>query len=81
MQNNILTFREWNENHVKVNFILGGGVEVYTFDKLFFKSGKKERIEGFKNFQNKELLKLYKDNFVEIQKLYTEVIENSELTF
>jgi len=79
MQQNILTFREWNENHVKVNFILGGAMEVYSFDKLIYRTTKKDKIESYKNFQNRELLRMYKINFNEIQKEYTEMIDNLNL--
>ena len=79
MQQNILTFREWNQNHVKVIFTLNGCVEVHSFNKFFFWTNKKDTIQNFKDFQNKELLKLYKMFFGEIQKKYTELIENIEL--
>ena len=76
MELNILTFREWNENHVKVNFILDGAVEVYSFGKLVYKSRNKETIQRFKDYQNTELLKFYKKNFDDIQDLYDELIDN-----
>jgi plasmid replication initiation protein len=79
MQQNILTFREWNENHVKVNFILGGGVKVFSFDKLLFNSSKKETVQNFNDFQQKELLNLYKKHFNKIQKKYTKIIEDLDI--
>lgn len=76
--NNILTFREWNQNHVKVYFDLNGSsVTVTSFDKTIFKSYKNERIQNFKNNQNGELLKLYRESFQNIQRNYTELIEST----
>lgn len=79
MQQNILTFREWNQNHVKVVFTLDGFVIVYSFEKEIFISGNKETIRKFKDFQGNQLLNLYKRNFEEIQKNYTKLLENIDI--
>lgn len=79
MQQNILTFREWSENHVKIDFILNNGVKVFSFGKPIFESHKRETIQRFVDNQSKELLILYKKHFNEIQKNYTEMIDNLEI--
>lgn len=73
----ILTFREWNQNHVKVKFILDGPMEVHSFDKLMYSTTKKEKIENYINFQNRELLRLYKLNFNDIQNEYQKTQEDA----
>jgi len=79
MQQGILTFREWSENHVKIKFILNGSVEIYSFGYLIFKSNNKETIKKYKDNQSKELLIRYKKHFNEIQKNFTEMIDNLDI--
>jgi hypothetical protein len=79
MQQNILTFREWNDNHVKVKFDRVGSVEVYSFGELVFKSNNKETIQKYKDNQSKELLIRYKKHFNQIQKNFTEMIDNLDI--
>lgn len=76
----IITFREWNQNNVKVFYDLdGSSVTVTSFDQIIFRSNKKETINAFKNHQNKELLKVYKTCFQQIQKKFSELLDNISL--
>ncbi len=79
MENNVLTFREWHQNHTKVFFGIYGGVTVTSFNKPIFTSENKETVEKFQHNQSAEMLKLYSKQFQDIQKNYTELLENSEL--
>lgn len=79
MQQKILTFREWSENFVKVDFDLVGRVRVYSFGQLIFETNNKDTIQNYKDNQSKELLKRYKKHFNQIQKNYTEMIDNLEI--
>ena len=70
----ILTFREWNENFVKVIFDLEGGVEIKSFDKTILKIKSAKIVNGLLEEQSKMLLKHYKDNFDKIQSQYQELL-------
>jgi hypothetical protein len=70
----ILTFREWNENFVKVIFDLEGGVEIKSFDKTILKIKSPKVFNGLLENQSKMLLKHYKDNFDTIQSQYQELL-------
>jgi len=59
----ILTFREWNENFVKVLFDLDGGVEITSFDKTILKMKNAKIVNGLLENQSGMLLKHYKDNY------------------
>jgi len=72
----IIPFREWADNHVKVNFILNDGVEVLSFDKPIFKSKNETDVRNFVENQNKQLLKLYKKHFDDIQDGFYEIADN-----
>jgi len=71
----ILTFREWNENFVKVIFDLEGGVEIKSFDKTILKIKSAKIVNGLLEEQSKMLLKHYKDNFDKIQSQYQELLK------
>ncbi len=75
----ILTFREWNENFVKVLFDLDGGVEITSFDKTILKMKNAKIVNGLLENQSGMLLKHYKDNFDKIQKQFQQLI-NEVLT-
>ena len=75
----ILTFREWQENFVKVLFDLDGGVEIKSFDKTILKMRNVKIVNGLLEDQSKMLLKHYKDNFDKIQKQFQQLI-NEVLT-
>jgi hypothetical protein len=79
MENNVLTFREWHQNHTKVFFGIYGGVTVTSFNLPIFTSESAATTDKFKHEQSKEMLKLYKQQFQDIQKNYTQLLENSEL--
>jgi len=70
----ILTFREWNENFVKVIFDLEGGVEIKSFDKTILKIKSAKIVNGLLEDQSKMLLKHYKDNFDKIQSQFQELL-------
>jgi hypothetical protein len=73
----ILTFREWNENFVKVLFDLDGGVEIKSFDKTILRMRNVKVVNGLLEDQSKMLLKHYKDNFDKIQKQFQQLINES----
>jgi hypothetical protein len=75
----ILTFREWQENFVKIIFDLDGGVEIKSFDKTILKMKNAKIVNGLLEDQSKMLLKHYKDNFDKIQKQFQQLI-NEVLT-
>jgi hypothetical protein len=75
----ILTFREWNENFVKVLFDLDGGVEIKSFDKTILKIKNVKVVNGLLENQSGMLLKHYKDNFDKIQNQFQQLI-NEVLT-
>jgi len=75
----ILTFREWNENFVKVLFDLDGGVEIKSFDKTILKMRNAKIVNGLLENQSGMLLKHYKDNFDKIQNQFQQLI-NEALT-
>jgi hypothetical protein len=75
----ILTFREWNENFVKVLFDLDGGVEITSFDKTILKMKNAKIVNGLLENQSGMLLKHYKDNFDKIQNQFQQLI-NEALT-
>jgi hypothetical protein len=75
----ILTFREWNENFVKVLFDLDGGVEIKSFDKTILKMRNVKIVNGLLENQSGMLLKHYKDNFDKIQNQFQQLI-NEALT-
>ncbi len=75
----ILTFREWNENFVKVLFDLDGGVEITSFDKTILKMKNAKIVNGLLENQSGMLLKHYKDNFDKIQNQFQQLI-NEVLT-
>jgi hypothetical protein len=75
----ILTFREWQENFVKIIFDLDGGVEIKSFDKTILKMRNAKIVNGLLEDQSKMLLKHYKDNFDKIQKQFQQLI-NEVLT-
>lgn len=75
----ILTFREWQENFVKIIFDLDGGVEIKSFDKTILKMRNVKIVNGLLEDQSKMLLKHYKDNFDKIQKQFQQLI-NEVLT-
>jgi hypothetical protein len=75
----ILTFREWNENFVKVLFDLDGGVEIKSFDKTILKIKNVKVVNGLLENQSGMLLKHYKDNFDKIQNQFQQLI-NEALT-
>ena len=75
----ILTFREWNENFVKVLFDLDGGVEIKSFDKTILKIKNVKVVNGLQENQSGKLLKHYKDNFDKIQNQFQQLI-NEALT-
>jgi hypothetical protein len=70
----ILTFREWNENFVKVIFDLEGGVEIKSFDKTILKIKSAKIVNGLLENQSKMLLKHYSDNFDKIQSQYLKLL-------
>ncbi len=75
----ILTFREWNENFVKVLFDLDGGVVIKSFDKTILKMRNVKIVNGLLENQSGMLLKHYKDNFDKIQNQFQQLI-NEALT-
>ena len=79
MEMNILTFREWNENFVKVNFELEGfgGVEVHSFDKRIYSSLDRTIVKDLLINTSKVLLKLYRNNFDIIQHDYQNLVKES----
>jgi hypothetical protein len=79
MSEEILTFREWNENFVKVNFELDGfgGIEVYSFNKRIYSSLDKTIVKDLLIETSKVLLKLYRVNFDTIQNEYQTLIKES----
>jgi hypothetical protein len=70
----ILTFREWSENFVKVIFDLEGGVEIKSFNKTILKVKTPKIVNGLLEEQSKMLLKHYTDNFDKIQSQYQELL-------
>ena len=79
MEENILTFRDWSENFVKVKFELGGfgGVEVHSFDERIYSSLDKTIVKDLLISTNKVLLKLYRSNFDTIQNEFQKLIKES----
>jgi hypothetical protein len=79
MNEEILTFREWSENFVKVKFELHGlgGVEVFSFDKRIYSSLNRTIVNDLLINTNKVLLKLYSVNFDIIQNDYQNLITQS----
>ena len=79
MEENILTFREWSENFVKVNFELEGfgGVEVHSFDKRIYSSLDRTIVKDLLINTSKVLLKLYRNNFDIIQHDYQNLVKES----
>jgi hypothetical protein len=75
----ILTFREWQENFVKIIFDLDGGVEIKSFDKTILKIKNVKVVNGLLENQSGMLLKHYKDNFDKIQNQFQQLI-NEVLT-
>ncbi len=75
----ILTFREWQENFVKIIFDLDGGVEIKSFDKTILKMKNVKVVNGLLENQSGMLLKHYKDNFDKIQNQFQQLI-NEALT-
>jgi hypothetical protein len=73
----ILTFREWNENFVKVLFDLDGGVEIKSFDKTILKMRNVKIVNGLLENQSGMLLKHYKDNFDKIQNQFQQLIDEA----
>lgn len=71
----ILTFREWNENFVKIIFDLEGGVEIRSFNKTILKIKNAKIVNGLLENQSIMLLKHYKDNFDKIQSQYQELLK------
>lgn len=74
---NILTFREWKNEFVKVTFDLVGGVTVTSFDIRIIKSNDNDIINDLKDKQ-KILLNYYKKGFNPIQKKYLDTINKGE---
>ena len=75
----ILTFREWQENFVKVYFDLNENVKITSFDKTILNFKNPKLVDGLLENQSKMLLKHYKDNFDKIQKEFQELL-NEVLT-
>lgn len=70
----ILTFREWNENFVRIIFDLEGGVEIKSFNNTILKIKSAKIVNGLLENQSKMLLKHYTDNFDKIQSQFQQLL-------
>jgi hypothetical protein len=78
MEENILTFREWSENFVKVVYDMDWyDAKIYSFDRVIKIIDKREKVKDLLQNQSSELLKLYRDNFDSIQKHYQSIQNQS----
>jgi hypothetical protein len=78
MEKNILTFREWKNEFVKVNFDLNGKVIVTSFDIRIINTNDSQIVDDLKDKQ-KTLLDYYKKYFDSIQHKYRIVLDKSEI--
>jgi hypothetical protein len=68
MEENILTFREWNKEHTKVLYDLNWfEVKVYSFGELIHSVMGVESVKLMLTKQDNELLKIFRSNFDKIQ--------------
>ena len=72
-----LTFFDWNTNHVKIKF------EIDTFEAMVFSFGNNifstiepDEVKDLLINRSKVLLKLYRDNFDNIQTQHKSLLEN-----
>jgi len=76
MGGKLVTFREWSENFVKINFNLVGWAEItcrLNGNKLLF-TKEETTFNKIKNQPGNVLLELYKDNFDVIQLNYQNLL-------
>lgn len=78
MEKAILTFREWKNEFVKVNFVLNGKVGVTSFDKEIINTKDNKVVEDLKDKQV-TLYDYYRKNFETIQKNYNKILDKAEL--
>lgn len=78
MEKAILTFREWKNEFVKVNFDLNGKVTVTSFDKEIINTKDKKVVEDLKDKQV-TLYHFFSNNFETIQKNYNKILDKAEL--